>query len=333
MQKRIGLIGAGRIGQVHAKSVAGLPNAKLAMVADVFADGANRLAEQHGAESTTNPMDAFDASKVDLIIAASPTDTHIDLINAAIDAEIPILCEKPVDLDIERVEGLAEKVRSSRTPVMIGFNRRFDPSFREIHNRTKAGEIGDLEQLILISRDPAPATIEYLQVSGGIFRDMTIHDFDMARNFVPNISKVTARGFNQFSREISEIPDYDATSIVLEGEQGQLIQITNSRHSSFGFDQRLEAFGSAGMLKAENMTETTVRHFTEDFTEKRPPFMNFFLERYMDSYRDELTEFMAAVDGEDVDYPDFEDGRKALLLANAALESAQTGQTVEVRLK
>lgn len=332
MQKRIGLIGAGRIGQVHAKSVAGLPNAKLALVADVFADGASRLAEQHGAEFSTNPMDAFDASKVDLIIAASPTDTHIELINAAIDAEIPILCEKPIDLDIERVEGLAAKVRSSSTPVMIGFNRRFDPSFREIHSRTKAGEIGDLEQLILISRDPAPATIEYLQVSGGIFRDMTIHDFDMARNFVPNITKVTARGFNQFSREISEIPDYDATSVVLEGEKGQLIQITNSRHSSFGFDQRLEAFGSAGMLKAENMTETTVRHFTEDFTEKRPPFMNFFLERYMDSYRDELTEFISAVDGEAADYPDFEDGRKALLLANAALESAQTGQTVEVRL-
>lgn len=332
MPKRVGLIGAGRIGQVHAKSVAGSGNARMTVVADVYSESAEKLANDHGVDWTTNPLDVFDSSKVDLVIAASPTDTHIELINAAIDAEIPILCEKPIDLDIERVEGLADKARASSTPIMIGFNRRFDPSFREIHSRTQAGEIGNLEQLILISRDPAPASIEYLKVSGGIFRDMTIHDFDMARNFVPNITRVTARGFNQFSTDIADIQDFDAVSITLEGDQGQFIQITNSRHSAFGFDQRLEAFGSEGMLRAENMTETTVRHFTEEFTEKRPPYMNFFLERYMDSYRDELTQFISAIDGEDATYPNFEDGRKALLLANAAVESSQTGKTVEVNL-
>jgi myo-inositol 2-dehydrogenase/D-chiro-inositol 1-dehydrogenase len=315
VQMRIGLIGAGRIGKVHAESVAGLPNAQLVLTADVFVDGAKDIAAQYGGMFTDNPEEVFDAEKVDLIIVASPTGTHIDLIDSAIDSKIPILCEKPIDLDIARVEALAKKARASNSPIMIAFNRRFDPSYSEVHRRTASGEIGDLEQLSIVSRDPSPASNEYLRVSGGIFRDMTIHDFDMARNFVPEISKVTARGFNHFSKEIAEMQDFDAVS----------------RHSAFGFDQRLEAFGSKGMLAAENRTETTVRHYSGDFTEQRPRFMNFFLERYMESYRNELSEFIRAIEGEEVSYPTFEDGRKALLLANAAIESAQTGQTISLQ--
>lgn len=331
MQKRIGLIGAGRIGKVHAESVAGLPNAKLVLTADLFVEGAKDIAEQYGGEFTDSPEEVFDAEKIDLIIVASPTGTHIDLIDSAINAKIPILCEKPIDLDITRVEALADKARASTSPIMIAFNRRFDPSYGEVHRRTAAGEIGDLEQLSIVSRDPAPASNEYLQASGGILRDMTIHDFDMARNFVPDISKVTARGFNHFSKEIAEMQDFDAVSVILEGQSGQMIQITNSRHSAFGFDQRLEAFGSKGMLAAENRTETTVRHYSGDFTEQRPRYMNFFLERYMESYRNELSEFIRAIEGGEVSYPTFEDGRKALILANAAIESAQKGLTISVR--
>lgn len=331
MQKRIGLIGAGRIGKVHAESVAGLPNARLVLTADLFVDGAKGISEQYGGMFTDNPEEVFDAEKIDLIIVASPTGTHIDLIDLAIDAGIPILCEKPIDLDINRVDALAEKARGSNSPIMIAFNRRFDPSYGEVHRRTSAGEIGDLEQLVIVSRDPAPASTEYLRASGGIFRDMTIHDFDMARNFVPEISKVTARGFNHFSEEIAEMQDFDAVSVILEGRDGQMIQITNSRHSAFGFDQRLEAFGSKGLLTAENRTETTVRHYSRDYTEQRPRYMNFFLERYMESYRNELAEFIRAIDGDEVSYPTFEDGRKALLLANAAIESAQMGRTVSLR--
>ncbi|MFM1783734.1 MAG: hypothetical protein RLZZ579_11 [Actinomycetota bacterium] len=327
---RFGLIGTGRIGQVHAKSVVTTPGAELAMVADVFFEGAQKTAAEFGGEATADAMAVFDKSKVDAIIVASPTSTHIDLIDAAIDAQIPVLCEKPIDLDISRVDALRSKAAGSKSPIVLGFNRRFDPHFNAVHRRVKAGDIGKLEQLILISRDPAPASNDYLKVSGGIFRDMTIHDFDMARFFVPKIVSVTANGMNQFSKDIKEMGDYDATSITLRGENDEIISITNSRHAIYGFDQRMEAFGDKGMLRVENLTDTNVRHYTEHYAEQKEPYQNFFLERYMDSYRLELAEFIKRVHGEQSNSPDFEDGRAALVLANAALESAQSGKTISV---
>jgi myo-inositol 2-dehydrogenase/D-chiro-inositol 1-dehydrogenase len=185
-------------------------------------------------------MQLFDRSKIDAVIVASPTSTHVDLIDAAIDAGMPVLCEKPIDLDITRVDKLREKAAGASIPIVLGFNRRFDPHFNSVHKRVQAGEIGRLEQLILISRDPAPASNDYLSVSGGIFRDMTIHDFDMARFFVPKIVSVTATGFNQFSEDIKQMGDYDATSISLRGAGDELVLITNSRHAIYGFDQRME---------------------------------------------------------------------------------------------
>lgn len=330
MSKRIGLIGAGRVGKVHAQSITDIENTELAIVADVFVNGAKEIAQRHGGRFTDNPLDVFDSNEVDMVIIASPTSTHIDLIEAGVDSGIPVMCEKPIDLDISKVDALAKKVRESDVPVMIGFNRRFDPSISEVHSRTQSGEIGDLEQLLIVSRDPAPASMDYLRSSGGIFRDMTIHDFDMVRNFMPNIKKLTARGFNQFSKDIAGIPDYDSTSVILESEDGQLAQITNSRHSASGFDQRLEAFGSKGMLRMENVTDTTVRSFSATSTESRPVFVNFFLERYEESFRIEISQFLSAIDGGEVNYPTFEDGRKALILANAAFESAESGKTVDI---
>jgi myo-inositol 2-dehydrogenase/D-chiro-inositol 1-dehydrogenase len=245
---------------------------------------------------------------------------------------MPVLCEKPIDLDISRVDKLRDKAAGASIPIVLGFNRRFDPHFNSVHKRVQAGEIGRLEQLILISRDPAPASKEYLSVSGGIFRDMTIHDFDMARFFVPKIVSVTATGFNQFSKDIKEIGDYDATSISLRGADDELVLITNSRHAIYGFDQRMEAFGDKGMLRVENLTNTNVRLYTEHNAEVKEPYQNFFLERYMDSYRLELAEFIKKVNGQPSNSPSFEDGRSALVIANAALESAQTGKTVAVEV-
>jgi myo-inositol 2-dehydrogenase/D-chiro-inositol 1-dehydrogenase len=302
------------------------------MVADVFIEGAKKAADKYGAEATDDPMRLFDRTKVDAVIVASPTSTHVDLIDAAIDAGMPVLCEKPIDLDISRVNKLREKAAGASIPIVLGFNRRFDPHFNSVHKRVQAGEIGRLEQLILISRDPAPASNEYLSVSGGIFRDMTIHDFDMARFFVPKIVSVTATGFNQFSKDIKEMGDYDATSISLRGADDELVLITNSRHAIYGFDQRMEAFGDKGMLRVENLTNTNVRLYTEHNAEVKEPYQNFFLERYMDSYRLELAEFIKKVNGQPSNSPSFEDGRSALVIANAALESAQTGKTVAVEV-
>ncbi len=327
---RIGLIGTGRIGQVHARSVAQSPRTELHMVADVFLEGAEKTAKEYGGSATSEAMDLFKPGAVDALIIASPTSTHVDLISAAIDAGIPAMCEKPIDLDISRVDAIRDKAKNAKAPIVLGFNRRFDPHFAELHRRVLAGDIGELEQFLITSRDPAPPPLDYIKVSGGILRDMTIHDFDMARFFVPKIVSVTANGFNQFSSEIKEAGDFDAVSVTLRGANDEIISITNSRHSAHGFDQRLEAFGTAGMLRVENITDTVVRHYTADYVEAREPYQNFFLQRYMDSYFNELAAFVAKIDGQDSKSPTFEDGRAALILANAALESAQTGKSVSV---
>jgi myo-inositol 2-dehydrogenase/D-chiro-inositol 1-dehydrogenase len=325
---RIGVIGAGRIGQVHARSVAGLPDATLVAVADVFLEGASALAEEFGARATQNAEELFDTSAIDAVIIASPTSTHIDLIDAAIDAGMPVLCEKPIDLDIARVDRLRDKANASTTPIALGFNRRFDPHLAEVHRRVRAGDVGALEQLLIISRDPAPAGVDYLSVSGGIFRDQTIHDFDMARFFVGEIVSVSAQGFNQFSDDIKGLGDYDAVSVTLRGVHDESVSITNSRRSLHGYDQRVEAFGSLGMLRMDNITDTVVRHYTADFSDARGPYQNFFLQRYMDSYRIELSEFIKKIRGEESTSPTFEDGRQALVIADAATESAATGKTI-----
>lgn len=198
-QIRIALIGTGRIGQVHARSVADLREATLQWVCDPFVEGAEQIAQQFGGRVTADAADVLSATDVDAIIIASPTATHVDLLDAAIDAGIPALCEKPIDLDIGRVEGLRAKAATGSTVIALGFNRRFDRHFAELQRRVEAGEIGRLEQLAITSRGPEEPPAGYLKASGGIFRDMTIHDFDMARFFLPDIVEVSARGANSFS--------------------------------------------------------------------------------------------------------------------------------------
>ncbi|PTW90599.1 myo-inositol 2-dehydrogenase/D-chiro-inositol 1-dehydrogenase [Microbacteriaceae bacterium MWH-Ta3] len=327
---RVGLIGTGRIGQVHALSVANTSGAELTVVCDTFVDGANAVAALYGGRVVTDPADVFASGEVDLVIVASPTSTHVDLINQAIDAGIHVLCEKPIDLDIDRVDSLRAKAAAADIHIALGFNRRFDPNFAGINARVAAGELGTLEQLIIISRDPAPAPQSYIAVSGGIFRDMTIHDFDMARFFVPDIVEVTATGSNVFSDYIKEEGDFDSVLVQMKGRGGELISIVNSRHSSFGYDQRLEAFGSDGMLYAHNVAPNTVAKYSAAGVEDRTPYMEFFLERYATAYQQELAVFIDGVRTGTMTNPTFEDGRAALVLANAALESATTGRSVSV---
>ena len=330
---RIGLIGTGRIGLVHAGSIADTKGAELTWVCDPFIEGAERISAQFGGKITKNPEDVFASGEVDVVVVASPTSTHVDLISAAIDAGVHVLCEKPIDLDIVRVDALRAKVAAAKTSVALGFNRRFDPQFEEIHTRVAAGDIGTLEQLTIISRDPSPAPQAYIAVSGGIFRDMTIHDFDMARYFIPNIVEVTAVGANSFSDYIKKEGDYDSAVVTLRGANNELINIINSRHSSYGYDQRLEAFGSDGMLYAQNVAETTVAKYGKAGVEARKPYLEFFLDRYAISYRRELGLFLDGIRSGNQINPNFEDGRAALVLANAALESAHTGKTIDVRGK
>jgi myo-inositol 2-dehydrogenase / D-chiro-inositol 1-dehydrogenase len=332
---RFALIGTGRIGQVHAGSIHRSEDAVLTVASDVFVAGAERTVAQYGGRATADPLEAIEADDVDAVVIASPTPTHVDLLSAALDAGKPVLCEKPIDLDIARVDAIRDRARAATAPIVLGFNRRFDPHFAELRRRVQAGEIGRLEHLAITSRDPEPPPAEYVAVSGGIFRDMAIHDFDMARSFVPEIVSVTAVGLRQFSEGIADADDFDAAVTTLVGAGGESITITNSRHSAYGYDQRLEAFGPGGLLEVGNVTPTIVRASTGSASSTGEPYRRFFLERYRDAYELELAAFVATIRGQDTSEnpsPGFEDGRAALLLADAAEVSAREGRTVAVDL-
>jgi myo-inositol 2-dehydrogenase/D-chiro-inositol 1-dehydrogenase len=327
---RFALFGSGRIGQVHAANIAAHRDIDLVMIADPFIDGARHLADRTGARAVQDPAEVFDEAGLDGVVIASPTPTHVELMSRAAERGLAVLCEKPIDLDIDTVLECHERISSFQTPVMLGFNRRFDPHFAAVRAQVEAGSIGALEQLLITSRDPAPAPRDYIAASGGIFRDMTIHDLDMARFFIPDIVEVSAMGANVYSDDIRELDDFDSATVTLRGRDGQLVVITNSRHCSFGYDQRLEAFGTDGMLAAGNVAETQVRRYGAAGTEQAAPYQPFFLQRYADAYRSELDAFANSIRTGAPCSPSFDDGVAALVLANAAAESATTGKTVAV---
>jgi myo-inositol 2-dehydrogenase/D-chiro-inositol 1-dehydrogenase len=327
---RFGLFGAGRIGRVHAASLAAHPQTELAVVHDPLEAAALEVAAQYGAVPTQDTEAVLGDDSIGAVVIASPTATHVDLLTAAVRAGKAVLCEKPIDLDLARVDACWEDIEGLESTVLVGFNRRFDPTFAEIRDRIVAGEIGRLEQLLITSRDPAPAPAAYIASSGGLFRDMTIHDFDMARFLLGEVVEVQATGANLIEPYIAEAGDIDSAVVVLRGAGGELCQIVNSRRCSFGYDQRLEAFGAEGMLTAGNQVATSVRRSGAAGTETAPPYLNFFLDRYTPAYRAELDHLVSCVEQGKPPSPGFADGRAALVLADAANESMKTGRAVRV---
>jgi myo-inositol 2-dehydrogenase/D-chiro-inositol 1-dehydrogenase len=328
---RFALFGCGRIGRVHADSIDVDPRAELAWVYDPIESAALEVGKRYGAATAPDVDAAMDDPNVDAVVIASATPTHVDLLTRAVRAGKAVLCEKPIDLDLARVDRCWVEIAALNPTVMVGFNRRFDPSFREVHDRIAAGDIGRLEQLIIVSRDPAPAPREYLATSGGLFRDMTIHDFDLARFFLGEVVEVYATGANLVADYIAELGDIDSAVVVLRGADGALCHITNCRRSVFGYDQRLEAFGSAGMLSVGNQHLTSVRLSNATQTEAATEYLNFFLDRYTPAYRAELDHLITGMEQGSQPTPGFADGREALALADAALESLRTGQMVRLR--
>lgn len=326
---RFAVIGAGRIGVVHARAIAAHPDAQLVLVADPLAGSAARLAGSYGARPTTDVADVFAADDVDAVVVGSPTRFHVDQIVAGVAAGKAVLAEKPVDLDVARVDACLAAVGDRADRVMVGFNRRFDPGFAEVRARIDAGEIGDLEQLTIISRDPAAPPAAYLDGSGGIFRDMTIHDFDMVRFLLGDVVEVRAVGQN-FAPDIQAIGDFDGAVVTLTGASGAVATIINSRHCATGYDQRLEAFGPLGSLRAENHTATRVHRFGRDVSGAAGPFLDFFLQRYTEAYAAELDHFVTSILGGKAPSPTLLDGRAALVLADAATVSATTGEAVRI---
>jgi myo-inositol 2-dehydrogenase/D-chiro-inositol 1-dehydrogenase len=322
----IAVIGAGRIGRIHAGNVAAHGEARLAGVADVDAAAAAALA----ALCDARPISLDEAFAADAVLIASPTPTHADYISRAAAAGRAIFCEKPIDLAADRVRACLADVAGSGVPLMIGFNRRFDPHFATLKRRLDAGEIGELELLTITSRDPAPPPPAYVASSGGLFRDMMIHDFDMARFLLreePVLLHAAASCL--VDQSIAAAGDVDTAVVTLRTASGKLCQISNSRRASYGYDQRIEVHGSKGMLRAGNVTATTVERASEGGFVSEPA-LPFFLERYAAAYRAELDAFIAAVTTDRAPRPDGEDGLRALLLADAATTSARTGQAVEL---
>jgi myo-inositol 2-dehydrogenase / D-chiro-inositol 1-dehydrogenase len=320
----IAVIGAGRIGRIHAANIAAHPGARLAGIADTDADAAGGLAAALGCRALRLP----DALRSDAVLIASPTPTHAEYIEQAADGGRAVFCEKPIDLAADRVRACLAAVNQAGIVLMVGFNRRFDPHFVSLKQRLDAGEIGALELLTIISRDPAPPPLSYVASSGGLFRDMMIHDLDMARFLLGEEPvAVTAAASCLVDPAIGAAGDVDTAVVTLRTESGRLCQISNSRRATYGYDQRIEAHGAAGLLRAGNVVPTTVEIATEAGF-RTDPVLPFFLERYAAAYRAELDAFVRAALGERPARPNGEDGLRALLLADAAVEAARTGHTV-----
>jgi len=329
MATEFALIGAGRIGKVHIRAVNSMPDTSIRYVCDVYQPAAVELAAECNAE-VTDLDTIFSDNKVDAIIIASATDTHADLLKRCASAGKAVFCEKPIDLNLASAREVAKVIDDAGILCGLGFNRRFDPQFNRLHKRVSNGEIGELETLLIISRDPAPPPIEYIKVSGGLFRDMMIHDFDIARWILnETIDTVYATGSSLVDPAIADAGDIDTASVTLKTNSGRLAIITNSRRAVYGYDQRIEAFGSNGMLQAMNNTDTNLVFSGDSGVTTETP-QHFFLERYADAYRLELTDFVDALKKGTAPLADHNDGVASLQLAEAALASLASAHAVSL---
>jgi myo-inositol 2-dehydrogenase / D-chiro-inositol 1-dehydrogenase len=327
----IAVLGAGRIGKIHAGNVAANPRAKLVAVADPFAEAANPLAKALGTEPMLDCVAAIERSDVDAVVIGTPTDTHVTLMLKAVELGKPVLCEKPIDLDMEKSKAAVAEVERLKGRVMMAFNRRFDSTFAEMRKAIDAGDIGEVRQVIISSRDPGMAPPAYVKTSGGIFRDMTIHDLDVARWLLGEEPvEVTAVGSRLVDPSLEQYGDFDTVMVQLKTATGKQCHINNCREAVYGYDQRIEVFGSTGMVLQDNLRPTTIRRWSSTATDAREPLLNFFLQRYQQAYKSELDAFVdALVDGRELP-TSVHDGLKALRLAECALESANTGRAVTV---
>lgn len=329
MTVKFGLLGAGRIGKVHAKAVTGDANAQLVAVADAFPAAAHAIADQYGCE--VRSIEAILASKdIDAVVICTPTDTHADLIEQFVKAGKAVFCEKPIDLSLARVKACLEVVRAHKGTLMVGFNRRFDPHFKAVRAEIDKGTIGTPEMVVITSRDPGAPSVDYIKRSGGIFRDMTIHDFDMARFLLgEEITEVVATAAVLVDPAIGVAGDFDSVQVMLKTKSGRQAMISNSRRATYGYDQRVEVHGSLGAVSAENQRPVSIKVATAaGYT--RPPLHDFFMTRYTEAYAAEIAQFIAALGSKGKAEPSGEDGLIALALADAALKSVAERRVVKM---
>jgi myo-inositol 2-dehydrogenase/D-chiro-inositol 1-dehydrogenase len=328
MSHAIAVIGAGRIGKIHARNVAAA-GLRLRYIVDVAADEAARLASDTGAEPADLATVLADPQVAGVVVASS-TDTHLDYAVRAIGAGKAVFCEKPLDLDLARCRAARDVLGAKGARLLMGFNRRFDPHFAALKRRIDEGAIGRLESLQITSHDPAPPPIAYVKVSGGLFKDMAIHDFDMARWLLGEEPvEIFAAGSCLVDPAIGEAGDVDTARTILRTASGRLCLVSNTRRSAYGYDQRIEAFGSEGLAKADNVTENTTAVWRAAGA-AQAPFQNFFLERYAEAYRREMAHFAAILEGRQAPSVGYEDALAALAIAEAAAQSARTDASVRL---
>lgn len=309
---------------MHGATLMGLPGARAVAVADAMPAAADALAAKLGAKAMTADALISDPG-IDAVIIGTPTTTHYDLIQQAAAAGKAIFCEKPIDLSVARIHDCLAAVAKAGVPFMVAFNRRFDPNFAHLQRQIADQVIGNVELVTILSRDPSPPPISYIKTSGGIFRDMMIHDLDMARFLLGEEPvELTATGSCLVDPEIGQAGDFDTAVVTLKTASGKICQISNSRRATYGYDQRIEVHGSKGMLRADNMLENTVELSNADGMRKAVA-QPFFLERYAAAYRAEMAHFVAALETGTPVAPTGEDGLRAQTLADAADAAARDG--------
>jgi len=329
---RLAVLGCGRIGKMHAANVARHPRTSLAGVYDVHRLSADGVAAEHGVHAFESAEAVFASPEVEAVLIATATPTHADYIEMAIAAGKAVICEKPIDLNLARVNACAAMIKGTKLPIQLGFNRRYDPGHSAARAAMLAGEIGDLHQVIITSRDPGLPPRAYLEAAGGLFRDMTIHDFDLARFMlgeepVEVFALAGALIDPVLGKELNEV---DSAMIIMRTASGKQCHINNSRTAVYGYDQRVELMGSNGMLLSDNRKPHELRRYTATTTETSQPYQFFFLERYLEAFMAEIDGFVDCVEKGAQPLASFEDGRRALILAEAAYLSLREGRLVKV---
>lgn len=332
MTLNIGVIGAGRIGKVHAETlVTRIPDANVVAVADVALDAAQQLARRlRIPKATTNYREILTDDSIDVVAICSATDTHSMIITEAAEAGKHIFCEKPIDFDLKRIDKVLAAVDKAGVKLQIGFNRRFDANYARVRQAIVSGEIGDLHVVHIISRDPAPPPISYVKVSGGIFLDMSIHDFDMARFLTGSeaVEVYTVAGV-KIDPAIGEAGDVDTAFITMKFANGVTVTIDNSRKAVYGYDQRVEAFGSGGAISTDNIYPNAATISTAHYIQRDLP-LNFFMQRYTESYAVEMQAFLDSVVNNKPVPVTGRDGRVPVVMGLAAKKSYTEGRPVRL---
>ncbi len=319
----IALLGLGRIGQMHGQNIKEHKEYNLKYVYDIDKNLTKRIAKKLSSKGINNPKIAFKDKNIHSIFIATSTSTHIKLITEAAKYKKIIFCEKPLDLDIKKINKCKKQIKKYNPKIQLGFNRRYDPGHNSLKTELKKGKIGKLEKIIITSRDPAPPSFKYLKSSGGIFKDMMIHDFDLTRFYLDKDEplNVLATASNISDKRFNKIKDFELATCIIKSKKGVQCIITNSRHCSFGYDQRVELFGTKGMVISENKRSNEATLHLSNSTSNKAPLMYFFIERYEEAYRLQLNGLSNFIKKKIKPLAEFEDGRKALIMANAAKKS------------